>query len=68
MAHLFTQCGCIDQLPVVCHSDLAVQRVHHKGLAVLQLRDARGGVARVPDAQVTVAQLQKVLRWEGVVH
>lgn len=35
--HLFPQGMGINQLSIVCYSNLAMQCIHHKGLAVLQL-------------------------------
>jgi len=66
--HLLAQRGGVDQLAVVRHGDAAVQRVDHEGLAVLQLGDAGGGVARVADAEVPVAQLLERLGGEGRAH
>lgn len=66
--HLFPQRVGINQLSIVCHCNLAMQCIHHKGLAVLQLRDPSGWIACVTNTKVTIAQLLKSLGWESSAH
>lgn len=68
LQHVLAQALAVDQLAVVRHRERTVRRVHHERLAVDLLRRGRGRVARVPDAEVALQLLHRVVGEDVVDH